>query len=140
MAHLAAQYMFQSRLDWSTVDQELFGYCKSLDQWIKLTGFVAEATEVRLWHPLLKFCGTYDVKGFMPDGTRWLIDIKTGLVARWHHYQTGAYLILEGGYRRRGSLYLRKSGKMARFKEHNNPADEGDFLALLRTYQLKEGK
>jgi hypothetical protein len=135
MAHLAAQYIFFNRLDWSTVDPSILGYCNSLVLWLKLTGFVAEAVEQRLWHPLLKFAGSYDVKGYMPDGSRWIIDLKSGVVAKWHFYQTSAYLILEGGYRRRGSLYLRKSGKIAKFKEHEDPRDEGKFLSMLTIYQ-----
>jgi hypothetical protein len=140
MAHLAAQYIFQQRLDWGTVDPTLLGYCQSLELWIKATGFVGVNVECRLYHSTLKFAGTYDVKGHMPDGSWWIIDLKTGVAARWHEWQTSAYLILDGGYARRGSLYLRRSGKIANFKEHDDPKDEERFISLLNVMRMKEGK
>lgn len=138
MAHIAARYLFENRLDWASVDARILPYLHSLDQWIKLTGFVAEACEVQIFNEQLKLAGTYDVKGYMPDESRWLLDLKTGVRERWHESQTALYLILEGGYRRRGSLYLRKSGKTANFKEHDDPNDASMAISLLNVYHLKE--
>ena len=138
LAHLAAQYIFENRLDDNSVDEAIAGYCESLRAWIRITGFVAEACEVRIFNEHLKLAGTYDVKGYMPDGTRYLLDLKTGIACRWHAWQTAGYLVLEGGYRHRGSLYLRRSGRIANFTAHEGQADEANFISMLNVYRLKE--
>jgi hypothetical protein len=92
---------------------------------------------VRLWHPELRFAGSFDVVGHMPDGSRYVADLKTGVSSRWHGIQLAGYSILLGGYQRRGGLYLRKSGKIANFKEYDDPMDEMYFVSLLNCYRLK---
>jgi hypothetical protein len=137
-AHLAGRYRFEDRLDWGLLDDQIRGYIQSLDLWIKLTGYVSEACEVQIFNEQLKLAGTYDNKGHMPDGARILLDLKSGVRERWHELQTSLYLLLEGGYRRRGSLYLRRSGKIARFHEHTNPSDEAMAISMLNVYRLKK--
>lgn len=137
-AHKAAEYFLEDRLDWSGLDPALAPYIASLAQWQLHTGFTVEACEVRLYHPALKFAGTYDAKGFLPNHSRLLIDFKTGSAERWHEWQTAGYLILEGDYRRRGSLYLQKDGSMARFKEHDDESDIVNFISMLNVYRLQE--
>lgn len=136
--HEAGRYLFEKRLDWSTVDPVIEPYCRSLDLWIKATGFVAEACEVRIFNDHLKLAGTYDVKGYMPNGSRWLLDEKTGIWQRSHEIQTALYLILEGGYRRRGSLHLRKSGKIAHIEPHDDENDIAYAHSLINVRHLKE--
>lgn len=137
-AHEACRYLFESRLDWASVDDRIRGHCESLLRFIEITGFKAEACEVRKYHSFLLFAGSFDVIGTMPDGSRLLIDLKTGAEEPWHKYQTAGYMILEGGYRRRGCLYLQKGGAVARFDEHTDQTDEMNFISLLNVYRIKE--
>jgi hypothetical protein len=137
-AHEAGKYLFEQRLDWTSVDERILGYVQSLDKWIKLTGFVAERCEVRLYHPILKFAGSFDCIGHLPDGSRVIADLKTGTPDGWHGVQLAGYMILLGGYRRRGGLYLQKDGDIAKWKEYEDPMDESNFISLLNVYRLKK--
>ncbi len=137
-AHEAARYIFEGRLDWSSVDNRIEGYCRSLEQWIKITGFVAERCEARLYHPELLFAGSFDVCGYMPDGASFILDLKTSLPAEWHPIQLGGYLILLGGYRRRGGLYLKRDGEIAQFESYDDPMDMINFISLLNVWRLRE--
>lgn len=137
-AHRACEYFLEDRLDWETIDPRIIPYVTSLARWCLSTSFQSEAAEVRLYHAQLLFAGTYDVKGIIPKLGRVLIDFKTGTAERWHEWQTAGYLLLEGGYRLRGSLYLQKDGSIAKFKQHKNPTDEAYFVSFLNTYRAKE--
>jgi len=138
--HEAAHYLFERRLDWATVDESLKGYLASLELWMRITGFVPEACEVMLYHPMLLFAGTYDVKGTMPNGSKWLIDLKSSNPAWWHGVQLAAYLLLEGGYRRRAGLYLQQDGRLARMREYRDETDTVNFISMLNVYRLQEKK
>ena len=138
MVHLASRYRFENRLDWASIDERILGYVQSLDLWVKATGFVAEDCEVRIWNDHLKLAGTYDVKGCMPDGGKFLIDLKSGVKEEWHRYQVALYLILEGGYRRRGCLYLKEDGDMAEFVSHDDPMDMVNAISLLNVLRIHE--
>jgi len=136
--HEAAHYLFENRLDWSTIDAAIRGYLVSLQLWVLLTGFFPEQCEFRLWHEVLLFAGTIDVKGHTREGSRFIIDLKSGVQEKWHEYQTGGYLLLHGGFLRRGCLYLQQDGSIARFREHKDYADVSRFVSMLNTYRLQE--
>lgn len=137
-AHEACRYLAEKRLDWTSVDPQIEGYVKSLEQWIALTGFVTEGCEQQRFSDPLKLGGTFDWKGHTPTGAKYLIDWKCGVSQPWHRIQTALYMILEGEYRRRASLYLRRNGKIAHIKLHD---DENDILyahSLITVRHLKE--
>ena len=138
MVHLAARYFLEGRLDFASLDDRIVPYIQSLQQWVMLTGFVATECEARRYHPLLKFAGTMDCVGVLPNNSTFILDLKSGVPERWHGLQLAAYLILYGGYRRRGGLYLQKDGSMAEFREYDDPADAANFISCLNCYRLRE--
>lgn len=137
MVHLAARYLFEHRLDWSSVASPIAGYVCSLDKWISATGFSARECEGRGWHRVHRYAGQWDVVGKMEYGEV-LIDIKTGAPAKWHGLQTAAYVEITGRALKRGSLYLQQDGSIAKFVAHKDEADFARFLACLTVYRMLE--
>lgn len=137
--HLAGRYLLEGRLDWGTVGMNIMGYVVSLDRWIETTHFELEACEVMVHHKFLMYAGTYDLKGMLPKYGKVLFDLKTGSCELWHELQTAGYELAEGGHRKRGCLHLQKDGRIARFYEHPNRADRGNFISCLNVTRLLEG-
>lgn len=138
LAHLACRYLFENRLDWSTVSIDIMGYVLSLALWLEWSGFKAEACEEILWHPTLWYAGTLDVRGIHPSYGKLLIDLKSGSPENWHKYQTCFYEMMVPGYHKRGALYLKKSGKIARFIPHDDYTDKANAISLVNVYRIKE--
>jgi len=136
--HKAAEFLFEHRLNWSSLDERILGYIQSLEKWITLTGFVAERCEVQLYHPELLYAGTFDVTGHMPNGSTFICDIKSGEPQPWHGIQLAAYLLMLGGYRKRGGIYLRANGAVAKFKEYRARDDAMNFVSMLNVYRLQQ--
>lgn len=136
--HLAAKYLFQGVLDWSTVSMEIMGYIVSLDKWIEQTGVQVESCEVAGYNKQYLYAGSWDVIGRIPEYGRILCDLKSGPPTAWHPLQTSAYTGIAGRGLKRGGLYLQKDGSMAKFQPHKDTADWGKFLAALTVYRMKE--
>ncbi|MFE6127490.1 hypothetical protein ACFQ6Q_04320 [Streptomyces sp. NPDC056437] len=80
--HTYAQ-RFLSGEDNLTVPDELLGYVEAcvafLDEWQVLPVLVETAVASRAW----QYCGTFDVVGDVYDGTRRIVDWKTGASGIW---------------------------------------------------------
>lgn len=80
MIHLATELHDRGTLDESTVDHQIYGY---LESWKKLNlKYLQDEIEIKLYDPIYQYCGTLD---------RFNGDIKSGVPAKWHKLQLGAY-------------------------------------------------
>ena len=136
LVHLACKYLGQGILDWSTVDRSILGYVQSYEKFLTQTQWLARAVEVSLYDKDYLFAGSFDVD--FTEG--WLVDLKSGVKAKWHPLQTAAYHRLNGGKGKRGTLYLQADGSMAKFEQHSDRTDLARFLACRTVYELLERK
>lgn len=137
--HQGGALLFQDRLDWTTVEPRIFGYLYSLEQFRKTTGFKAVTVEQKGYHKLYDYCGKWDVTGLFPWSALieddWLIDLKSGVPAKWHKLQTALYQRM-AGTKHRGCLYLQPDGSLPKLVEHKDP---NDWRAAYAARKLFEG-
>lgn len=136
--HLAAKLLFQGCLDWSTVDERIVQYVRSLELFISTTGFKALSVEQAGYQRVFDYCGTWDVTGmFSNDSNDIVIDLKSGSPAKWHGVQLASYQQLCSA-KRRASLYLQVDGSIAKFVEHKDPNHWKVFVACLEIYKKEK--
>jgi hypothetical protein len=118
----------------------------ALEQWRRFrreTGFTMEASEQRVYHPLYRYAGTFDLRGTLTHaGQSVLIDIKRSFLAgRAIGLQLAAYDAADAfpaqSKRRRYALKLNENGPY-RLEEFNDPKDFGVFVAALTLHHFKE--
>lgn len=64
--------------------------------WREKSGVEILASEFQVWNPTVGYAGTCDLLGRFPDGSTWVIDLKTGKgVYGEHALQLMAYLMAE---------------------------------------------
>jgi hypothetical protein len=64
--------------------------------WQERSGVEVIASEFQVWNPTVGYAGTCDLLGRFPDGSTWVIDLKTGKgVYGEHALQLMAYLMAE---------------------------------------------
>ena len=137
--HIAARYLFEGRLDWSTCHETIRPYLLSLWKWIESSQFEAKHCERMAYHPVLLYAGTWDVDGTIPGKGNYLIDIKSGQqCSRWHRLQLAGYQAMIDGYRKRGCLHVQRDGSPAKFYAHNDSSDRLVWQALVTVYREKE--
>lgn len=69
-------------------------------------------------------------------GQLWILDIKSGVKMLWHPIQTAGYKYLSRRTCRRGSIYLKHTGKYE-LVEHTERYDEVVWKAALITHRWK---
>jgi hypothetical protein len=133
---------------WSGI-QSIAPYARGFLKFMADFDFKVELIEERLEHPFLGYCGRLDMAGWVFAGSRSrrrlaIIDIKRGVPAPSHQYQTVGYAELVdraarfGGYKvaERWCIYLRPDDYQA--KKHADPQDFLHFTGLLTTARLRE--
>jgi hypothetical protein len=70
---------------------ELEGYAIAFEAFLKDTSFKADQIELPVFNDQRRYRGTLDLLGRMESGKRFLVDIKSGIVAAWVPLQTAAY-------------------------------------------------
>lgn len=110
--HVACHYFDENDLDWSSLAPELVPYVQAYQKFKTDTGFHPDMTEQKVWSYSLGIVGTLDRCGKVPDGRRWLIDLKAGEVPDWGGLQLAGYdLCLPlGEARHRFGLQLKSDG------------------------------
>lgn len=134
---------FYDEGDYSEAEADRLGLKGYVDAYIKFlaeTRFEIRDIERPLYHEVLRYAGTPDRVGVM-NGNFTVVDLKTGVPARWHGYQLGAYAMLVDPIAHasmfRYSLYLAADGtyKMERFTYKN---DAKVFTAALTVFRAQE--
>lgn len=153
--HLVCEDIARGKVSdyWSALP-EVAGYARSFQQFVKDFDFQVELIERRLDHPFLGYTGRLDQAGFIFASSRSrrrpvVIDVKRGVPAPSHVYQTAAYAELVnragllGETAQRGSvvlerwcIYLQPDGYQP--KRHDNYGDFAQFTALLTTARIRQ--
>jgi hypothetical protein len=127
MIHVACALLAWNNLDWSTVDQQIFGYVVSYAEYLEHSKFKPKRTEFQAYDPELLLAGTWDADGDSNQVANFLYDLKSGTRERWHQIQTAIYQHLATvngiSIKRRGALYLQEDGSMAKFYPHEDRND-----------------
>lgn len=139
--HKACALAVQGQLDPDSVDERIAGYIESFIRFLEATPMRFVNSEQRLASSIYGYAGTYDLLLRSPAGIYYLIDIKSGVAAKWHKLQTAAYtglVIRAKGYAnlplKRGALYLQKNGTTPAFFLHSDRNDWQEFLSHLQEY------
>lgn len=142
--HTACHYYNEGDLDWSTLDEDWFGYVSAYIAFLDDTGFHVEHSERRVFHRPLRYAGTLDLAGVFrkvwPD-RRALGDIKTTAVMHpVVALQTAAYaealhreLKAKDRYTHRFTLQLQRDGTY-NIEWHEAAHDFQRFAACLTLY------
>ena len=143
--HKATELYDLGTLDEDSLDPRLVDYLEGWKRFRNETGFFPTSIEGRGWSKF-GYVGTFDRVGVTDNGSIVLLDIKSSMyVPDWIGLQLGGYIqiITEKGmiykpfipYEEIWSVHLSSGGlfKIERWDDRRN-----DFLAIARTYQLKQ--
>lgn len=124
-------------------------YARGFQKFVQDFDFKAELIEHRLEHPWLGYNGRLDQAGFLFANSRSrrravVIDVKRGVAAPSHPYQTAGYAELvnqarlfgKGRIIERWCIYLHPEGY--RPKRHDNHLDFLEFTCLLATARIRQ--
>ena len=159
--HRATQFLDEGCLDWASLDRQVVPYVVAYDYFKRRTGFRSVLCEFSLVvvrgdcsasdTEMVEAVGmTLDRFGTMPDGSLWLLDLKTPQKKeQYWGYQTAAYefgLKLIPQYSNseinRGVLWLTPHRKTKKWEvlPHTDPEDLPAFLAAWKTVYHKRRK
>jgi hypothetical protein len=105
--HLACQYLDEGCLDYDSLDEEYKPYIDAYKRFLNDCKPEWVGIEQKIFHPIYKYCGTYDRSGMM-FGNNITLDIKTGIYHHTHALQLAGYeqTITDDKSSKRYSLYL----------------------------------
>lgn len=130
--HAAAAFDDRGTLEEESVDDRVRPLLESWRKFREEAGLTVREIELPVSYPALDYRGTLDrVVVFRGQEREVLLDLKGGGPLPWHPFQTAAYALAyafqtRGVTPERGSVYLQKDGRQARFVPHR---DRGDFDA-----------
>lgn len=136
--HAFTHYLDESDLDWAQVKDEEMGYVLAYERWKKQTGFMPVLIEKPMYHAIFLFAGTPDRVGRLPDGTKAIVELKTGQIQPAAALQTAAQeMLVNDGRHMRVAVQLNADGtfKMQIFKDYR---DASMFLSALAIYQWRQ--
>lgn len=131
LVHKACHALNENDLEMSNVPDDIFPYVMAFEKFKKQTGFTPLLTEKKLFHPTFMYAGTPDMDGIMPDGTKTLVEIKTGAIIPAVALQLAAQeMLLADGPRVRMALQLKDDAKFS-IQLFKNFRDSHMFLSAL---------
>lgn len=144
VVHRICELDDQNDLDESDVDERVQGY---LDAWRAFKAnlnFIPELIEHRVYHPTLGYAGTLDRTGTINDGTKVIIDIKSGSPAPATGLQLIGYALCldEPRAYQRYAVQLSNNGKyhMKMFPQTDFHSDRLTWESAVRVYRWQEEK
>jgi hypothetical protein len=134
--------------DLDAVPEWMAGHLTAWHKFVAQTGFVLEASEHRVWHPVLRYAGTLDLCGVLtklPGKPKAIIDIKRSFYnAPAIGAQLAAYkmaynytLLSQAQARKRFGLQLRGNGLYS-LRAFEGVQDEAVFMACLTLQRFEE--
>ena len=143
--HLLVEDYDKGEADWDGLDPDdshiLIGYQEFLEE----TGFVVQANELPLYHPVFHYAGTLDKVGVLDDKTT-VLDVKTGSsVGPWAKIQVALYALayahtFDSPIPRMGILHLRKAKKRQySWKPISEPYIVESAISIVETYHWQQG-
>ena len=133
--HKSLEFLDKGILNIDELHPKLKSYLPGWEKFKKDFSFVIEENELIMYHPTLRYAGTIDRVGLV-NGSRSIIDIKTGIAIKSHCIQTSGYAELynyskpkEKHIKRRLAVYL--TPENYKVIEHKESSDRNIFLAAL---------
>lgn len=78
------------------VGSDIAPHLRQYLDWLTVSGVEILASEFQVWNPTVGYAGTCDLLGRFPDGSIWVVDLKTGRGTFGEHaLQLQAYLMAE---------------------------------------------
>jgi len=112
-------------------------YIEAYISFLRISGVKILQSEKRLYHELLGFAGTLD-RYVSINGHEAIIDIKTGVKAKWHPVQLAGYKILaDTNNAKMYCLYLEKTGKFKLVEYKDDIKYKNIFMSALNIYKFK---
>lgn len=127
--HRAIELDIASDLDWSTLDESYYPYMEAWEAFQKESGFVIEASEIRVWHRTDLYAGTLDLRGRF-SRSRAIIDIKVNSIPPHTRIQTAGYDRCLEKKHHRFALQLKDTGRY-KLVEFKDPRDYKVWQAAL---------
>ena len=135
-SHVHAMIDLDNRgeLDEASVDEAYRPYLTQWRLFLRGSAFVVTASELRVFHKVLRYAGTCDT--LIGHGSSWVLDIKTGAMPRSVGAQLAAYQqALDPRPRRR--LCLELGPNSYRLHECKSLADFSLFQSCLNIWRFK---
>lgn len=139
--HMMVDLYNRTLLDVARLDGALTPYLSGYQKFLDDTRFRVVASEEQIFHPMLRYAGTLDLRGTMNDAT-WLIDVKSGdYIPGCVGAQTAAYreALAAGGIgkpRFRGCLQLLPNAYQ--FHELRDRSDWPMFVSCLNVHRYNK--
>jgi len=141
--HEAVNLMVRCQLDWSRLDPYLLPCVNGAKNFLKDTGFIVLASELRVCSPKLRCAGTLDLDGILNEWPS-VIDWKsTTVVPPTVGPQTSAYEQMrreQSGGRKRKRFCVQLGGQFPRgYKLHElkDPSDYNIFVSALNIHHWR---
>lgn len=136
--HTAIELLLENDLDFDSLDPSLHGYVAAYKRFVDDTGWTPTHVEQRVYHPVLRYVGTYDQLGAMRDGRRFLVDVKTAAKrAPWWPIQAAAYHECLDEPAGRAALRLDKHGRYE-FIEYTDRNDRAVWIAAVTLHHWRK--
>lgn len=141
--HQGCNLINRNALAWDLLDDKLVPYLRGYTRFLKESGIVVLASELRVYHPKLSYAGTLDLLALFPGRSLPnILDIKSPeVLPRSVGAQTAAYREAKIAMgtpldRRRYCLHLKGDGTYE-LKLLTDPADWNLFLSCLNVYKFR---
>lgn len=139
--HLACQYLDEGTLDWRSVEPEHVPYVRAWQLFRDESGFVVDAAEERVFNRV-GYGGKLDRRGRLRDGSRAVLDLKTGCIMPATRLQLAAYVMcLEQPYAyARYAVRLTAEGRLSvtPYPKRKLATDYAVFLHALGVFSWRE--
>lgn len=140
--HQAIDLDGKGELDEASLDPALVPYLAGWRAFLSDSGAGLLGSEVRVYHPGLKYAGTLDALVCIRDKVA-VVDVKTGVLPRTVGPQLAAYETAysaseENEHAIRRRLCVQLTGKGYRVHECKDPADWSIFQSCLNVFRFKE--
>lgn len=141
--HKATELDDYGILDWSRLDPAAWPYVEAWQRFKSESGIEILQIEQRVYHPTLRFAGTFDRLARMPDGKLAVVEIKTAQKHEgWWAWQLAGYQLaynhnVAAPIRRRLSVQLKPDGAINVTEYPDHEGDRNVFLAYLAVHNAE---
>lgn len=136
--HRAIELYNLDELDEEVLDPALVPYLAQWKRFLRDTGFEVTAGEQRVYHTLMRYAGTLDIRGHM-RGRNWLLDLKSGAVPKTAQLQTAGYVLAaDVGHHRMKRAALQLSAERYNLIKHEDSADFAYFQSAVNLHHWRQ--
>ena len=134
--HLGAELLVKNELDWETVGDDIAGHLRSLEKFLKTTGFVPAGVEEPCFDD--SFACMPDLWGYLHKVPT-IIEYKSGIVPAWTAIQTALQsraLRKEKMFfaQKRFGLRLMADGSLSKLVPFEDPSDDRVAMSMVDSF------